>query len=41
MYNEHRKERLVKESTAVNSGADDSEEIQKENSLDIRLSSKN
>jgi len=41
MYNEHRKERQVKESTAVSSGADNSEDIQKENSLDIRLSSQN
>ncbi|CAH1708580.1 unnamed protein product [Aphis gossypii] len=41
MYNEHRKERQVKESTAVTNGVDNSEEIQKENSLDIRLSSQN
>lgn len=40
MYNEHLKERRVKEST-VRSGVENSEETQKENSLDIRLSSQN
>ncbi|KAL4120330.1 hypothetical protein QTP88_013046 [Uroleucon formosanum] len=40
MYNEHLKERRVKESM-VRSGVENSEETQKENSLDIRLSSQN
>jgi len=40
MYNEHLKEQRVKEST-VKSAEGNLEEIQKENSMDIRLSSQN
>ncbi|XP_025206750.1 uncharacterized protein LOC112602730 [Melanaphis sacchari] len=40
MYNEHLKEQKVKEST-ISSGLNNSEEIQKENSLDVRLSLQN
>jgi len=40
MYNEHLKEQRVKES-AIKSEEENSEEIQKENSMDIRLSSQN